>query len=856
VQARVAIKKYKFNRRSVPAPAGAAAVANWRGGRAGDQGKESVYFDIARQPADQALVEFAEQAGETFLFPVDKASKVTANAVRGRFTPQQAIDRLLDGTGLKPRFDVDGILNVSVEGEASERRVADRSPEVPAAPLIGGEAVNGASNAGSTSRGRLEEILVSARKQEENLQDVPIAVTVLSGEELKRSQIRDLTQLAGRVPGLTIQSLSTLESEVFIRGVGTVRLNGATADPSVGYFLDEIYIGRRGSATPPIFDLQRLEVLRGPQGTLFGKNVVGGAISVTTARPQTEFGGSAYLAVGNFDAIQSGGYITGPLNDSVSFRVALDQSKHDGYAKNVVRDEAMEDQDSYAARASLAWKIAADKSLFFTVDTSTERGNGLSRHAVDNPHVPGFGPVTPNLASSNPRTNESPFDQYANKDTNGITLRFEWDLGSVDATYLASLRTGEGGVRWTQAGTDSPPSLTSSTLTEWEENTGLTQELRIASERDRRRRWLVGLYYLDDHTDRTMRNTATSFLLGGAGSPRDILDGDNEFIQTGVSRNYAIFGEASIDFRDNLTFSIGGRYTQDRKEWDVKAVEYSFGPSPSILSAAPLRGPYSVSETKTWDELTPKAILDWKIDASRMLYLSVARGFKGGGWQGISANAFAASTAYAPETAWNYEVGVKSEMREGAVRLNVAGFYADFQDLQVELLDDVNLVLVIANAANAVIQGIEAEFQAKAHETTTLFASGSYIDAKYKNYVDPLQGIDYSDNRMQRTPEYQFNMGFDVRAPLRNDVEFLANVQYGYQSDMYFGPDNTNDESGYGLLDARAGIGSASGTWSLFAYARNMTGELYRVSVIPFAGDEFSAFGPPRTYGLRYSVSF
>lgn len=707
----------------------------------------------------------------------------------------------------------------------------------------------------ASGRPILEEVVVSARKVTENLQDVPIAVTAFSGEQLADDQIYDLMQLAGRVPSLTIQSQNNIESEIFIRGVGTVRLNGATADASVGYFLDEVYIGRRGASTPPIFDLERLEVLRGPQGTLFGKNVVGGALNLTTAKPQFERGGSGYIAVGDYAAISSGGHVTGPISENAALRFAFFQNKHDGYAENVVAGYEMEDLEAYAVRGSLVWNPNEDMSLEVIIDGSTENGHGPSRHAVDNPFSPGIGPVTSNI-SADPRTNHSPFAQYADKETSGITARFMWDLGTVNATYLAALRNGDAEQRWSQAGAGSPPSLTSSVLTQTEDNTGLTQELRFASEQDQRWRWLVGLYYLDDDTKRNSRNTATSFLPGGPGSTGDILDGDNEYIQHGVSKNYAIFGDVNFDLTDTMTLSVGGRYTEDRKDWDIEAVEYSFGRPGGVLSTAPLLGPFVVNTDQSWSEFTPKAILDWQFADSKMLYFSVARGFKGGGWQGGAANAIAASTPYEPETAMNYEVGLKSELFDNRVRLNLAAFYTDFQDLQVELLDDVNLVLVVANAADATISGLEGELQTAIHDNVTFYASASYIDAEYKDYIDPLRGIDYSGNRIQRTPEFQGNAGIDVKIPFGDGLEWLGNIQYGYQSKMYYGPDNTNFEPGYGLLDLRFGLGSADGKWQVFGFMKNATDELYRVSIIPFAGDEFSVFGAPQTYGLRVAMNF
>lgn len=702
----------------------------------------------------------------------------------------------------------------------------------------------------------LEEIVVTARKFEESLQDVPIAVTVLDGKELAESNIFDLSQIAGRVPSLTWQSHNTQHSEISLRGIGTIRNFGPAGDASVGTFLDEIYISRRGVSTPPLFDLERVEVLRGPQGTLFGKNVVGGALSIITAKPQFERDASFSVGAGNYSAIQSSGHVTGPASDTVALRFAFYQEKHDGYAENIVFGEELEDLEAYAARASLAWLLSDTVRFDLTIDASTQDGNGQSRHAVDDPLVAGPGTVTPNLRSQDPRTNESPYDQWAEKDTRGITARTEWDIGSGTATYLAAWRTGEGTIRWTQTGSTSPPTLTDSTLTQPEDNSSLTQELRYASNRDSRFNWLVGFYYLNDKTDYQARNKATSFLPGGAGSLRDILDGDYNTIVDFESRDYAIFADTNYRITDELTLSLGGRYTRNEKDWEIEAVVLGLGPPPSILPTAPVQGPYQVTDSDAWSEFTPKVSLDWQFADDMLAYASAAKGFKGGGWQSGAGNAIAASIPYNPETAWTYELGLKTELFGGRMRFNAAAFYTDFQDLQVELLDDVNLVLVIANAADAVVKGLEVEMDAALTESLTLFASGSYIDSEYKDYIDPLRGFDYSGNTIQRTPETQYRVGFDFNRPVSRNIVLIGNAQYSYQSKFYFGPDSTNFEPSYGLLDMRLGFGQADGNWSVLAWARNLTDELYRVSIIPFVGDEFSSFGAPRTYGLTFSMNF
>ena len=698
----------------------------------------------------------------------------------------------------------------------------------------------------------MDEIVVTATKREESLQDVAIAVTALGSEQLRNEAITDLSQIAAQIPSFTFQSQNSMESEMFIRGVGSVRLNGATSDPSIGTFFNEIYIGRRGSATPPIFDLARVEVLRGPQGTLFGKNIVGGAINLISASPTDDFGAGGSFSYGNYNSTIAEGYITGPLTDTISARLALFRETHDGYATNVVNGQELEDKDSTAGRLSLAWDPTSNISVSLIADYSRDFGGGPSRHAVDDPNVPGLSFISPNIPAD-VRTNSSPYLQYADRETGGLTGRVSWDMGGVSLTYLAGYRYGLGDGRWTQAGAGSPPSITDSTLTQHEMYQGVTQELRLSSDADQPFRWIAGLYYLDEYTKRSSRNTAISFLPGGPGGTRDSLDGDNLFLGYADATSYAAFGEIEYDLTPRLTISVGGRYTVDQKDLNSQAIIYSFGPAGDILSPAPLQSPYNITVSEEWSRFTPRVALEWRATDDMLLYASYASGYKGGGWQGATANAIAAGTAYDPESASTYELGFKADWFNNRLRTNIALFHTDFTDLQVELLDDVNLTLVVANAADAVIQGVEFEVRGMPTDWLTVFASGSLLNAEYKDYIDPLRGIDYSGNQIQRTPDYQYAVGADVRHSLSPELDLVGGVSYTYQDQMFWGPDNLGREDGYGLLNARIGIADPDGDWTVSLWTKNLTNELYRTSIIPFAGDEVSLFGAPQTFGIRFT---
>lgn len=703
---------------------------------------------------------------------------------------------------------------------------------------------------------RLSDIIVTARKREESLQDVPIAVTAYSGDTLNQAQIVDLSAIAGRTPSFTFQKQGSLEQEAFIRGVGTVRLTSATADPSVGLFVNEVYIGRRGAATPPIFDLERVEVLRGPQGTIFGKNVVGGAVSLITGIPQFEFGGAAYIAAGNRGTVQSEAHVTGALSDTVAARLAFQTDRHDGYSRNIVNGQELDDTDGYAARLSFLVKASDRLTLNFVGDVSHDDGGGQARHAVDDPTRAGLGAIAAANLSSNPRETYTPYFQYNRRTTYGFSARADYDFGGATLTYLGALRGGDSGQRFSQAGAGAPPSLTDSVLTQAEDYTGITQELRIAADPANAFRWLAGLYYLREETDRSSENAARSALPGGPGGTRDSLDGVNNFAQNGVAQNYAAFGELEYEFVPGLTASVGARYTIDHKTMNAVATIQSFGLPGDILSPAPLKSPYNINVDKTWRELTPRFALEWKARDGVLVYASAAKGFKGGGWQAATPDAVTAARPFNPETAWNYEIGIKSDLFDRRVRLNLAAFRLDFSDLQVEQLDDVLLTTVVTNAANAKIQGVEGELSIAVAEGLTLSGSGSILDAKYKLYVDPRRNITYTGNRLPRTPDYQFSVAADLRRPVSGTLEVTAHADYTYQDNFFYGPENLNFERGYGLLDARIGIGKLGGGWAVSLWGKNLTNRLYRTSVIPFLGDEASLYGAPRTYGARLSTKF
>ncbi len=716
---------------------------------------------------------------------------------------------------------------------------------------------------------QIEEVLVSARRRgDERLQDVPVAISVLSEEALRKAGITDLSEVASRTPSFTFGQQIGNQQEIVIRGIGTLRLTGSAAEPSVGLFIDEVYVGRRGTATPPLFDLERVEVVRGPQGTLYGKNVVGGAVNLLTGKPSQKASGRVSVAYGQFDALdgrdmwEATAYATGSLTDSLAGRAAVFYRKHDGYSQNTLLGEKLDDQDSYAVRGSLLFEPNDALDINIIADFSHNESNGQSRRAVDDLSVPGLGIVVASgVLHPDVRESDAPWEQWEDQDTAGLTARVDYELaGGSTLTYLSAVRYGNFHGRYSLVGTGSPPSLTDAANGQREKYTGITQDLRLSSaaEVDSKLRWVAGLYFLREDTDIIDNSIATTFLsILGPGSVGDILDGEFIYDQENITKSSAVYGELSYSLAPNVSLTVGGRYTYDDKEYHNRSECLDFGAQPDfIFCVAPLGAEFwSIRTSKDWSEFTPRASLDWRANESALLYISAARGFKGGGWQGKPATEAAALFPYDPEIAWTYEAGAKTDWAGGRVRANVAIFHTSFDDLQVEQLDDSGLSLIIDNAASARIGGVELELQFRPLPALQLWLSGSYLDSEYQDFIDSA-GNDLSGNRLARTPEFTFSGGVDYNMPLSAALSLDARVEYQWQDDMPWLVENTVFEESYGLLDARVAIESRDGGWEAALFGKNLTDELYRVDAIPFLGDVFSRFGAPRSYGIQFAKSF
>ena len=803
--------------------------------------------------------------------------------------------------------------------------------------------------------GGLEEIVVTAQRRETDLQTTPIAISAYSGQALTEAKIFSASDLANSVPALSLTALTPLDAELNIRGITNTRLDSPTADPSVGTFVDGVYIGRTGDYNLDFYDIERIEVIRGPQGVLLGKNVVGGALSIITAAPEFDTSGRFLLGYGNYGAVTAAGHVTGGLTDTLAGRVSFQLRQHEGYAEDVLHGKKVEDLDSTQARAQLLWRGESGWSVRGIFDYNKDSTNGINTVAIaggtktceqeyfrSNCTRPwsnlreylGLTDPRKNVAQSLQLVGDKRRTQYLDREGYGATLDIEKSYEWFTFNSLTGYRTVESNqfydqtgagpealnwsvtewqayMAWMNAkyGTRPPTSnnglfLFAQPVVEWVEGDQLSQEFRFTSNNpDSRFDWIAGLYGKQDNTDKTDHFKGENFLgavIPNGANPLSTLSGENRWINEGEVKNLAGFAQLGFKFTPGLKLSVGVRYTQDEKEGVVDALVIETGdrfaptdpranvtiealcraPDGTIIRTptggtgvptcdAPNRWIYSAGEgfrtaySEKWTETTPQAILEWTVNEDWFLYATYAEGFKGGGFDDTPANVAQATTPFNPEKAKNYELGFKSTLWDRRMRLNAAFFMMDYTDLQVTQTNAACLCNITDNAASAEIKGVEAELQLAPVETFRYFLSGSYVDAKYEDFIEsainPSTGLplDSSGNQLQRTPDTQVSTGIDWTLPLGswgNALDFR--VSYTWQSEMPWATDNIAQEDAYGLVDARIALSPEGAPWEVALWGKNLSDELYRVNIISFFGEEVSQFGPPLTYGLDFTVRF
>lgn len=711
----------------------------------------------------------------------------------------------------------------------------------------------------------LEEIVVTASKRSESLQDVPIAVTAYSGEQLRGLAIGDIESLAVQTPSFAFSKAGG-EAQIYIRGVGT-NIFGVGADPSVAVNLDGVYLGRTNMGLTQFLDIERVEVLRGPQGTLYGRNATGGAINLVSRMPGSALEGYVTAGVGEFDRVEVEAAAGGPLDDKWGFRVAARYMKDDGYTEDLdpAGGDKLDDNDIQAYRGILQYApgngftatLIADYSEFSNGNTSIVPRDGLGLAET-------LGAVP--TGSIHKQRNDLP--TFFDWDSSGVTLNLEWQAGGgMTLTSISGYKDYTSDFLFNTDGTEID--ITRSNFKYDSEQ--FSQELRLASDPAQDLRWILGAFYFDERKS------------GGLGLVRASLVPARSFIipSENDTKAWAVFGELSYNVTEKFTLTAGVRYNDEEKDdfssfglvFDVLGLE---SPAP----VTPVGAPRQASDS--WDAWTPKFGLEYRMSDSVLYYATATRGFKSGGYNSLQPS----NPVYDPEFIWAYELGVKSQLADDRLRLNAAAFYYDYTDLQVSTF--LNNLTFITNAAEATVTGLEVELLARATEQLELGLAVSWLDAEYDEFITafgsqpctpvppattctrPLIPFDASGNQLVNAPEWKLNATARYDVPLGSAGSLVLFSQVSYQDDVFFTQINEPEvgQEAFTLLDARIAWLDAAGHWELAAFGRNLTDEEYFHNGVRFTstsdpaldvfqiGNALGYPAPGRSWGLQATYRF
>jgi len=695
----------------------------------------------------------------------------------------------------------------------------------------------------ASENAQLDDIIVTAQRRAERLQDVPIALSVVSGDDLERGDIHTQVELFRQVPSLSITPFSNGQGYIGLRGAVSYD-DGAGMDGPVAIYVDDVYMSRLSMSIFELFDLERVEVLRGPQGTLFGRNSIGGAINVISALPTGETDAKMRVTLGNYDRLDIGGMATGALADPLSFKISFTSRDRDGWITNLLNGEKLRDENSQAARAHLRYEQDG-WDVVLTGDYARESLADTGRMPVRN----GAGPIVDwwKELGGDWKHSTNPTSGFTDRQSYGLALRANRELGFGTLTSITAYRHHK--ADWEQDAYAVPQVPV---IDEIHDKTNqISQELRLAGTLAPSIEFVAGLFYLREHTDRT-----ESFhdLRGvddrgaPAGDPADLIDTTR---QDNVTNSYAAFGQLSWQFQPGWELITGARLTHETKNI------FSIGRAGGVGIIATT---FDANADHSWTDFSPKVALERHFNDNLTAYVSASKGFKSGGYGGAPGRIIDAVKPVKPETAWNVELGLKSSLFDQTLYFNAALFQTWYRNIQnnrfgppIEDTTSPMGVFQTVNIDHAVVRGIELEGTWRPIPPLTIGASYSFLDAEYRDslYVDGVgTAVSLDGQRMPEAPRHKVHVNATWLQPISYGTVRVS-ADYNYSSTV--GQDVLDlsaEKPAYSLVNAQLAWTSPDERWEAMLWAKNLFNEKYFVHIAPTGLGILGSYGDPRMYGL------
>ena len=660
---------------------------------------------------------------------------------------------------------------------------------------------------------QLQAITVTAQKREENPQEIPISMDVLSDFQLEDASIRNMVDLVKFSPNVFMKQ-SHVEHALVIRGISSFK--SSTYSPT-GFYVDDVSYPIHYMQNVALFDLERIEILKGPQGTLYGKNSESGVVNIVTKQPGDEFEAKISGEYASYNSFRSGASIKGPVTpENLYLGVVFQYDASDGYTENIsTGDDTVMDWEHLNGRATLRWTPSAPWDIAFIADTQGYDDHGGGYRYVNGP------------CATDPFEVRKDTEEYVEQDGNSQTLRIKYDgdafdVLSISSALYQSLDKQNDSDLW-----DSATNRKENIFKIREQQ--YSQELRIASAAQGGFEWLAGVYgFVEDTTFDYQYDIVSS----GMTYMHPVTDID--------ASGHAIFGQGTYTFFEKLHLTAGMRYDHQKMEGEQKD---------DVRDA-------TCNDKMTFDELLPKFSVNHDISTDVMGYLSASKGYLVGGFNWL--NATQETFQYDPEYTWNYEAGIKATWCSGRLITNMSVFYIDIEDKQVTEYDYDTLATTITNAAKAHSQGVELQLQAIPLTGLELFAGFGYTESTFDDFKatewnddrTALIEKDYDGNDLPYAPRYTFNLGAQYRhaSGLFGRVDYLG-------TDRFYGDSaNISRQDAYETLNLK--LGYEQNRFDVYVWVKNAFDEEYLNYVAPYGAYTIGLDGEPRIFGITLNVRF
>jgi iron complex outermembrane receptor protein len=710
---------------------------------------------------------------------------------------------------------------------------------------------------------QIEEVVVTARRREESVQDVPMSVSALTGDDLRRRSVRSIEETFDFTPNVTYEySGYNTSSRVYVRGIGNAGAHFLTGDPSVALYLDGVYQGRASTGIFDLIDVERVEVLRGPQGTLFGRNSTGGAIQVITRSPTDESSLLAEVGAGNDDYYSARLIGNFPLTDRLYARAAIGWREREGYQENLVNGDDWNNLDEIQARAALRFE-PTDTVTLDLVGHYTEKDQRAPLLRCEWDPLPtatgpallsAFGLLEEVISACTDAQNAPKDSGYSNlggtayADFGGVTFTANWETTLGTLTSISS---------WQQVVDDRDTEADGSAFPYFDvfgQPNGqdqYSQELRFAgSGADGALDYVVGLYGFYEKAEEDAENCL--LLTGSPVLPPSltiaaVIDGCSVRLRDQTTESAAAFGEATYHLTDKWEISAGIRRTVESKEFEQQVT--------NVFSGTVVQ---DEEDDETFHAWTPRFNISYHASSDLMFYGGWSEGYKSGGFNGASP-----LLSYSPETVEMWEVGFKSGWLDNQLVVNAAAFYGDYEDMQLlvtRATTQGEFLVALTNAAESTVQGVEMSLEARASERFSLGGTFGYTDAEYDDFfnVDPATGdvVDLSNNKFPSTPKYNYSLFLDYSLPV-GDLGWLGlRADWVWQSKTWLEIDNIAGlaQEDRELLNLNATFELMNGRTEVSLWAKNLLDKRYTAWVQTTEsslGYHVRFFGPPRWYGIQ-----